>query len=701
MGDKYSNQDHYAVLGFDPSTFPQAIAEGLAILGKENPTPEEARWIGSITKTLNQFAAQNPDASEEVRTEFTKDLILNKFLRKKYNELVREHHSDLSTHDNLSDAERQELDNKKAAMTDEARQEFEAQQQAEQKAREAAGHERMVEINRAWDVIGDPKRRADYDRARSMGTSYDPDEGMYSRRRQERDQEQEQQDWEKDWEETYRRYYNPPNFKEEVRWRMEFDKDLSDLFFHEADVSGENLSGANFVNGEGKAFISGSNFNDTNLTGATLTNAFINKSTFNNANLASATLTDARIYDSQFNNVNFEGINAQGTIFHDVELKGANFRNADLSNGGFSGSDLSGNVDASGANFNNVGFGSANLDGINLTNTNLSGAKLHNTQLTNATLSNTDFTGADFYRVNFTGTDLSGANLRNAKFQFSDLQTVIGLAGTAERPRDLTGTSFTYSDLAKLDLSHTNFTNADLSRANLNGATLTGINFTGTNLQGTRFEETNLSGMNLQGHNLTHTSFQNANLEGANLSGTTLERANLFGTNLTGADLKNANIGNAYWDESTQFNGADLSGATISQQSLSSSRRKLRGALNLDQVKILGEDGQEVTGGHFSNKGMYVPANATWQQKLGVFKDDHETVVGVGTGVGIVGVGAAALAKAKHDEKKLEQKAAEEGREVTMAEKADIKMRKVGSWAMMVVGAAYSAKKGYDGIKNR
>lgn len=121
-------------------------------------------------------------------------------------------------------------------------------------------------------------------------------------------------------------------------------------------------------------------------------------------------------------------------------------------------------------------------------------------------------------------------------------------------------------------------------KENLKGADLSGVNLSDANLEGANLEKANLKGANLSGATLTGTIFYGANLkkaiilnkailknayfdelsdlqeaqlEGANLTDAQLEGANLECANLTNAILNNANL------RKSKLNGANLSNAII------------------------------------------------------------------------------------------------------------------------------------------
>ncbi|MGF1496717.1 MAG: pentapeptide repeat-containing protein [Elainellaceae cyanobacterium] len=103
---------------------------------------------------------------------------------------------------------------------------------------------------------------------------------------------------------------------------------------------------------------------------------------------------------------------------------------------------------------------------------------------------------------------------------------------------DLSGTSFVYTNLSRVDL-----TGADLSRANLNRTDLTNATLRRANLTNAVLFNANLTG---------------ADLSGADLRGADLREAYLMGANLEGALLEGAILRGAVGLPPTVFTAADL-----------------------------------------------------------------------------------------------------------------------------------------------
>ena len=108
---------------------------------------------------------------------------------------------------------------------------------------------------------------------------------------------------------------------------------------------------------------------------------------------------------------------------------------------------------------------------------------------------------------------------------------------------------------------------ANLQSANLQQANLQSANLQQANLQGADLFQANLQGAdlfqaNLQSANLLEANLQSANLLQANLQNAFLANANLQNAFLANANLQNANLSNIQVNNSTRFQGANLTGAT-------------------------------------------------------------------------------------------------------------------------------------------
>lgn len=116
---------------------------------------------------------------------------------------------------------------------------------------------------------------------------------------------------------------------------------------------------------------------------------------------------------------------------------------------------------------------------------------------------------------------------------------------------------------------------------------LQGISLAGASFQGGVFSKTNLSKANLQGTHLALANLAQANLAQANLSGADVRFANAHHANFCGADLREANfieagLGAVVFDDQTQVQGADLRGASLSDDFRAFAQQ--RGALLIDEI---------------------------------------------------------------------------------------------------------------------
>lgn len=104
------------------------------------------------------------------------------------------------------------------------------------------------------------------------------------------------------------------------------------------------------------------------------------------------------------------------------------------------------------------------------------------------------------------------------------------------------------ADLRGANLQEAGLWGANLHRANLCKANLREANLWKANLRGANLRGADLWKANLRGANLRKADLRGANLRGARLCGANLCRADLRGVNLC-----EANLGEAHWDEDTQW----------------------------------------------------------------------------------------------------------------------------------------------------
>lgn len=158
---------------------------------------------------------------------------------------------------------------------------------------------------------------------------------------------------------------------------------------------------------------------------------------------------------------------------------------------------------------------------------------------------------AHFYKTNLEGCDFSGADLKDAYLYDSNLQNA-DLSNT-----DLRGADLTKADLAGADLSGSKLNNADLTNANLNEADLKdaicdNTDFSSANLSGADIWEiqyihdVDFRNADMTNADLGYLWLNSSNFEGADLSGANFESASLRGTNFKGANMSKTNLRSSY-----------------------------------------------------------------------------------------------------------------------------------------------------------
>lgn len=133
------------------------------------------------------------------------------------------------------------------------------------------------------------------------------------------------------------------------------------------------------------------------------------------------------------------------------------------------------------------------------------------------------------------------------------------LAGTMQEGRDFMLAVLRDVDLSGAGLYWTLFHEADLDGALMTGCDLRGAVLNRASLRGTNLQRADLGHDELGGT----TDFVGADLTGADLRSARIGGANFTGARLIGADLRGARSGSALPDIVACFNGADLSGARL------------------------------------------------------------------------------------------------------------------------------------------
>lgn len=283
--------------------------------------------------------------------------------------------------------------------------------------------------------------------------------------------------------------------------------------------------------------------------------------------------------------------------FTSVDLTGVNLRGADLRGAYLEGARLA-DADLSGADLRDAVFVRADLTDARLVGAELAGANLGDANLVRTDLSGgVDLTGVSFGKARCEETRFRGARLaRNefldAVFVRCDWREVtaseLQLFGTAERPLDLSGSSFDGCRLDRVNFLHVrldgaSFVNADVRGCVLAAVSAEGVDFSGadasnlrvvdhSSMPGARFIGARLCKANLRATNLAGSDFSTADLTGAdmsesNLEGANLERIHAPGLGLMKARLCNAKLARANLVEAllqkADIAGADMRGANL------------------------------------------------------------------------------------------------------------------------------------------
>jgi uncharacterized protein YjbI with pentapeptide repeats len=234
------------------------------------------------------------------------------------------------------------------------------------------------------------------------------------------------------------------------------------------------------------------------------------------------------------------------------ELLGASLRGAKLDKARLGRDDV-GRL----ANLSKAQMQGAQLSGASLEWTNLSGTDLSGAVLTGASLENSDLRGASLSNVVLD----SATRFQYAKYSCpgrTDPGCTVFPSYDTFRWRQLKMLG-PQSDLSGADLSgypNLNSPPVDLSGANLkdakfNWSNVSGVNFSGANLETGAFSHAEVSGANFSNTNLKSANFTSASLNG----GTSFSGANLMEANFV-ASSGVPGVGNSLCNEQTAFNSA-------------------------------------------------------------------------------------------------------------------------------------------------
>ncbi|CAG8717940.1 10996_t:CDS:2, partial [Cetraspora pellucida] len=261
--------------------------------------------------------------------------------------------------------------------------------------------------------------------------------------------------------------------------------------------------------------------NDTNISGADLSNKILNNLQAERAKLDNVNFQNARVKDTNLRSASFQNANLQN-----ANLRSANFHNARLQN-----ADLQSSTHRD-ANFQNANLQNANFRGLYLQNIHFEDADLSYADLQNTIIQDVNFKNVRFKYTNFEDADLSYAdlqntiiqdvNFKNAKLKYTNFQKA-NLHGSSLQNAHLKGADLSFADLRDTILQYTNFENAKLKNINLRGLSLQNTYFEGADLSFADLRNTILQDVNFRRANLRNVNLRNACIKGADFIFTDLQ----------------------------------------------------------------------------------------------------------------------------------------------------------------------------------
>ena len=377
-------------------------------------------------------------------------------------------------------------------------------------------------------------------------------------------------------------------------------KDLSNLNFHNHDISQADFTGSMLVEADlslgiyKSACFFGCNLKSADLSYADLSRADLRGSYLGGANLSGACLIDADMREGKIMEKEKGGglVNRKRTAGKGTKtiLTGAHLANADLSSVRAHGADFS-DADLSKAVIHSADFSKAHFEGANLNKTDFTGSDISHTNMRHAILSGMVLDGCEHFgidkkhsitddvlgeKIEDTGQTLAelldnhtlwirttGKQGKKLNLSGYDLRDISDLRVHPLTAIEAVDTSFLSLDLSNVEmqsatLDRSDFRDCYMENADLRGSSLKNVKMTRANLCGVQFSPLQLKTENkterlhrvdLSGADLRFSNLQNADLRDSILMGIDLTGADLTGADLRRADLTGALIKNACLDD--------------------------------------------------------------------------------------------------------------------------------------------------------
>lgn len=319
------------------------------------------------------------------------------------------------------------------------------------------------------------------------------------------------------------------DLRQQIRERLQQDRDLSSLALAGAHLAGMDLSGANFAGAD----LDSTNLSGCNLSGANLRGALLSRAHLDDANLEGCNLSDANLGMAQLHR----------TCLRNAELRNSCLEQSDLDDCDLSNAKLC-NLRLSGARLSRLNLSRARVENLFLLEASLERLCLHQARINNLTL----------YRCTLSDLDFSRAEIRALALIETDASR-----GTSFQGARIDKSCF----IGDCDLSRADFSACELSEVCLRGARLSGADFTFSHLRQSDLSDTDLrSGRldhaDMDGNLLIRADLRGASLRQASLISSSLQDAALQGADLSGSNLFRANLGEVSLDDGSRFAGSYL-----------------------------------------------------------------------------------------------------------------------------------------------
>lgn len=299
-------------------------------------------------------------------------------------------------------------------------------------------------------------------------------------------------------------------------------KNMSGVDLSKLDLSGIDMR---------KAFIEKTDFTDSILDNADLSNCIGNEAIFAGASLNNARLLRGILVKAKFPKAKLRGAVLEHTLLKEADLSEADFTDARTEQTLFEKAVLK-KARFTSAQARLGYFLDADCEEASFVETDLSKAVFLRAPVKQADFTRATMKGAIFLTATGEKVNFSGANMFNTRI----------LQGCALPNANFSGADARRASFMDSGLEDANFQGARVDEALIEHCQLPNAQLAGVSAKQTRFNKSDLNGANLSGVNLLYGSLRKAKLPNATLAGANLYSAEFYRTGVGKTDFEGANL---------------------------------------------------------------------------------------------------------------------------------------------------------------